>query len=85
MDSFAKFFSLEGETRLNVIGKVHRYMRCITLNHFGVESLKESLLPDIEDMLHTNLSKWATQGRPVDIKKVISAVSTLELINIFQV
>ncbi|KAJ6385352.1 hypothetical protein OIU77_028512 [Salix suchowensis] len=51
--------------------KVHRYIRSITLNHFGVESLKESLLPKIEEMLHTNLSKWATQG-PVDIKHVIS-------------
>ncbi|KAJ6345491.1 hypothetical protein OIU78_008196 [Salix suchowensis] len=73
LDSFAKFFALEGETSLNVIGKVHRYIRSITLNHFGVESLKESLLPKIEDMLHTNLSKWATQG-PVDIKHVISVM-----------
>ncbi|KAJ6670906.1 CYTOCHROME P450 26 [Salix viminalis] len=59
--------------KLNVIGKVHRYIRSITLNHFGVESLKESLLPKIEDLLHTNLSKWATQG-PVDIKHVISVM-----------
>ncbi|KAJ6716239.1 CYTOCHROME P450 87A3-LIKE [Salix koriyanagi] len=73
LDSFAKFFALEGETRVNAIGRVHRYMRGITLNHFGVESLKESLLPKIEDLLHTNLSKWATQG-PVDIKQVISVM-----------
>uniref|UniRef100_A0A6N2L4R0 Cytochrome P450 n=1 Tax=Salix viminalis TaxID=40686 RepID=A0A6N2L4R0_SALVM len=70
LDSFAKVFSLEGETRLNAIGRVHRYIRSITLNHFGVESLKESLLPKIEDMIHTNLSKWATQG-PVDIKHMV--------------
>ena len=87
LDSFAKFFVLEGETRVNAIGKVHRYMRSITLNHFGVESLKESLLPKIEDLMHTNLAKWATQG-PVDVKQVISVVSTpssagtLVLINI---
>ncbi|KAF9675616.1 hypothetical protein SADUNF_Sadunf09G0050700 [Salix dunnii] len=73
LDSFAKFFSLEGETRVTAVGKVHRYMRSITSNHFGVESLKGSLLPKIEDMLHTNLSKWATQG-PVDIKEVISVM-----------
>ncbi|KAG5222068.1 cytochrome P450 [Salix suchowensis] len=73
LDSFAKVFSLEGETRLSAIGRVHRYMRGITLNHFGVETLKESLLPKIEDLLHTNLSKWATQG-PVDIKQVISVM-----------
>ncbi|KAJ6385350.1 hypothetical protein OIU77_028510 [Salix suchowensis] len=73
MQKYVIFFALEGETSLNVIGKVHRYIRSITLNHFGVESLKESLLPKIEDMLHTNLSKWATQG-PVDIKHVISVM-----------
>jgi len=88
LDSFAKFFALEGETRVNAIGTVHKYLRSITLNHFGVESLKESLLPKIEDMLHTNLAKWASQG-PVDVKQVISVVSalfifsTLVLMNIF--
>jgi len=76
LDSFAKFFALEGETRVNAIGTVHKYLRSITLNHFGVESLKESLLPKIEDMLHTNLAKWASQG-PVDVKQVISVVSAL--------
>jgi cytochrome P450 len=87
LDSFAKFFALEGETRVNAIGTVHKYLRSITLNHFGVESLK-SLLPKIEDMLHTNLAKWASQG-PVDVKQVISVVSalfifsTLVLMNIF--
>ncbi|XP_061974458.1 cucurbitadienol 11-hydroxylase-like [Populus nigra] len=73
LDSFAKFFALEGETRVNAIGTVHKYLRSITLNHFGVESLKESLLPKIEDMLHTNLAKWASQG-PVDVKQVISVM-----------
>ncbi|KAG5222973.1 cytochrome P450 [Salix suchowensis] len=76
LDSFAKFFALEGETRVNAIGTVHKYLRSITLNHFGVESLKASLLPKIEDMLHTNLANWATQG-PVDVKQVISVVSAL--------
>ncbi|KAJ6948493.1 cytochrome P450 87A3-like [Populus alba x Populus x berolinensis] len=73
LDSFAKFFALEGETRVNAIGTVHKYLRSITLNHFGVESLKESLLPKIEDMLHTNFAKWASQG-PVDVKQVISVM-----------
>ncbi|KAJ6755065.1 CYTOCHROME P450 26 [Salix purpurea] len=73
LDSFAKFFALEGETRVNAIGTVHKYLRSITLNHFGVESLKASLLPKIEDMLHTNLANWATQG-PVDVKQVISVM-----------
>uniref|UniRef100_A0A6N2LQ22 Uncharacterized protein n=1 Tax=Salix viminalis TaxID=40686 RepID=A0A6N2LQ22_SALVM len=63
LDSFAKFFALEGETRVNAIGRVHRYMRGITLNHFGVESLKESLLPKIEDLLHANLSKCMGYSR----------------------
>ncbi|KAJ6302835.1 hypothetical protein OIU77_016852 [Salix suchowensis] len=55
LDSFAKFFALEGETRVNAIGTVHKYLRRITLNLFGFDSLKASLLPKIDDMLHTNL------------------------------
>ncbi|KAJ6755067.1 CYTOCHROME P450 87A3-LIKE [Salix purpurea] len=70
LDSFAKFFALEGETRVNAIGTVHKYLRSITLNLFGFESLKASLLPKIDDMLHTNLANWATQG-PVDVKQMV--------------
>ncbi|KAG6789538.1 hypothetical protein POTOM_005641 [Populus tomentosa] len=60
LDSFAKFFALKGENRVSAIDEVHRYTRSITLNHIGVESLRESLLPKIENMINTNLAKWAT-------------------------
>ena len=80
LDSFAKFFALEGENRVSAIGEVHRYTRSITLNHFGIESLRESLLPKIENMINTNLAKWATQG-PVDMKQAIAVVSTFQLID----
>ncbi|KAI5603801.1 hypothetical protein BDE02_01G243000 [Populus trichocarpa] len=41
LDSFAKFFALEGETRVNAIGTVHKYLRSITLNHFGPVDVKQ--------------------------------------------
>ncbi|KAJ6755060.1 CYTOCHROME P450 87A3-LIKE [Salix purpurea] len=74
LDSFAKFFALEGENRVSAIGEVHRYTRSIALKHFGAESLRESLLPKIENMISTNLAKWATQGRPVDMKQAIAVM-----------
>ncbi|KAJ6777513.1 CYTOCHROME P450 26 [Salix koriyanagi] len=73
LDSFAKFFALEGENRVSAIGEVHRYTRSIALKHFGAESLRESLLPKIENMISTNLAKWATQG-PVDMKQAIAVM-----------
>ncbi|KAJ4823125.1 hypothetical protein Tsubulata_001894 [Turnera subulata] len=73
LDSFAKFFAHEGENRLNAIGKVHSYVRSITLNHFGVDRLRESLLPKVEDMIHAHLIKWSTQG-PVDVKHHVSVM-----------
>ncbi|KAG6761113.1 hypothetical protein POTOM_034308 [Populus tomentosa] len=57
--------------RMQKYGERYRQSSPIHEKHnFGVESLKESLLPKIEDMLHTNLAKWATQG-PVDVKQMV--------------
>ncbi|KAJ6927797.1 hypothetical protein NC651_011726 [Populus alba x Populus x berolinensis] len=33
----------------------------ISLTHFGVETLKEGLLPEIEDMIKKTLQRWSTQ------------------------
>ncbi|KAJ4836042.1 hypothetical protein Tsubulata_023466 [Turnera subulata] len=73
LDSFSKIFEQEGENRVNAIGKIHSYVRSITLNHFGVDSLRQSLLPKVEDMIHTHLIKWSTQG-PVDVKHLVSVM-----------
>ncbi|KAJ4842249.1 hypothetical protein Tsubulata_028701 [Turnera subulata] len=73
LDSFAKIFKQEGENRVTSIGKIHSYVRSITLNHFGVDSLRQSLLPKVEDLIHTHLIKWSSQG-PVDVKHVVGVM-----------
>ncbi|KAJ6716240.1 CYTOCHROME P450 26 [Salix koriyanagi] len=71
LDSFAKLFAFEGESKVTAIGRVHRYLRGITLNHFGGESLREKMLPQIEVAVNDNLCNWSTQG-PVEVKSAIS-------------
>ncbi|KAJ6905385.1 hypothetical protein NC652_023209 [Populus alba x Populus x berolinensis] len=71
LDSFAKLFAFEGESKVTAIGRVHRYLRGITLNHFGGESLREKMLPQIEVAINNNLCRWSTQG-PVEVKSAIS-------------
>jgi hypothetical protein len=73
LDSFAKLFAFEGESKVTAIGRVHRYLRGITLNHFGGESLREKMLPQIEVAVNNNLCQWSTQG-PVEVKSAISRV-----------
>ena len=76
LDSFAKLFAFEGESKVTAISRVHRYLRGITLNHFGGESLREKMLPQIEVAVNDNLCRWSTQG-PVEVKSAISRVITV--------
>lgn len=71
LDSFAKLFAFEGESKVTAIGRVHRYLRGITLNHFGGESLREKMLPQIDASVNDNLRQWSTQGA-VEVKSAIS-------------
>ncbi|KAF2293622.1 hypothetical protein GH714_003471 [Hevea brasiliensis] len=73
LDAYSKLFQLEGESRLSAFGRVHKYIRSITLNHFGTDSLKENLLPQIEDMVNKSLQKWSTQAS-VDVKQAASVM-----------
>ncbi|XP_062093306.1 beta-amyrin 16-alpha-hydroxylase CYP87D16-like [Humulus lupulus] len=73
MDTFSKIFAQEGESRTSAVGAVHKYGRSIFLNHFGASSLKEKLLPQIEQVVYKTLSSCSTQDS-VDIKRVASAM-----------
>ncbi|KAJ4827283.1 hypothetical protein Tsubulata_043302 [Turnera subulata] len=73
LDSFSKIFELEGENRVTAVGEIHSYFRSIILNHFGVDSLRQNLLPKVEETIHTHLTKWSTQG-PVDVKHLVSVM-----------
>ncbi|XP_022994608.1 cytochrome P450 87A3-like [Cucurbita maxima] len=60
LDTLSKFFGLDTEW-LKALGFIHKYIRSITLNHFGAESLRERFLPRIEESAKETLCYWATQ------------------------
>ena len=74
MDTFSKIFVHEGESRTNAVGAVHKYGRSIFLNYFGSESLKEKLLPQLEQVVNRTLSGWSTQAS-IEVKRAASTVS----------
>ncbi|KAL9390986.1 hypothetical protein Peur_014906 [Populus x canadensis] len=61
LDTFSKLFNQEGESRTSAVGVIHKYIRSLSLTHFGVETLKKGLLPEIEDMIKKTLQMWSTQ------------------------
>ncbi|XP_037496897.1 cytochrome P450 87A3, partial [Jatropha curcas] len=73
LDAYAKIFQLDGESRLSAVGRVHKYIRSITLNNFGIENLKENLLPQIQDLVNQSLQKWSNKAS-VDVKQAASVM-----------
>nr|WCF76101.1 cytochrome P450-dependent monooxygenase [synthetic construct] len=60
LDTLSKFFGLDTEW-LKALGLIHKYIRSITLNHFGAEALRERFLPFIEASSMEALHSWSTQ------------------------
>ncbi|GAB4838637.1 hypothetical protein Ancab_028182 [Ancistrocladus abbreviatus] len=73
MDSISKLFAHDGEARTNQAGYVHKYIRNVTLNHFGLESLREKLLPLMEDSIDRTLSAWCAE-ESIEVKKEVLSV-----------
>ena len=73
MDSFSKLLVMEGENKTNAIGVVHKYIRSIALNDFGVDPLKEKLLPQIEEFVNKTLQTWSSHPL-VEMKHAASVV-----------
>nr|AEM42983.1 cytochrome P450 [Siraitia grosvenorii] len=61
LDSISKVFKQDGEARTTAGGVIHKYLRSITLNHFGSESIKQKLLPDIQRYVNKVLHQWSKQ------------------------
>lgn len=74
LDSFAELFNQDGENKTNAIGLVHKYVRSITLNHFGTDTLKETLLSQIEEFVNKTLQTWSSLPS-VEVKNASAAVS----------
>nr|GMD50752.1 cytochrome P450 87A3-like [Ipomoea batatas] len=60
MDTFAQVFDQEMQSS-------KKYTRHLALNHFGVEALREKLLPQIETFINHTLHKWSAQDS-VEVK-----------------
>ncbi|CAI9091478.1 OLC1v1026518C1 [Oldenlandia corymbosa var. corymbosa] len=60
MDTFAEVFDQASQSS-------KKYTRNLTLKHFGVESLKEKLLPQMEEMANQTLRKWSNKDS-VEVK-----------------
>jgi hypothetical protein len=74
LDSFSKIFAMEGENKITALGLVHKYVRSIGLEHFGTDSLKERMLPQIEEFVNKTLQTWSKQPC-VEVKRASSTVS----------
>ncbi|GFY86588.1 cytochrome P450, family 702, subfamily A, polypeptide 6 [Actinidia rufa] len=73
MDSFAKLFKQDGGSNPNAFGPTHRYIRSIVLSYFGPDSLREKLLPQIEQMVDSTLGIWSRQGS-VSVKEATATM-----------
>lgn len=72
LDTFAEVF--EQNTHSS-----RKYTRHLTLNHFGVEALKEKLLPQMENYINLILEKWSGH-ESLEVKSAAIKVSKLQLL-----
>ncbi|XP_038875842.1 cucurbitadienol 11-hydroxylase-like [Benincasa hispida] len=73
LDSISKVFKQDGEARTTAGGGVHKYLRTITLNHFGSESIKAKLLADIQRYVNKVIGHWSSQPS-VEVQRQIMAM-----------
>ncbi|XP_023919180.1 cucurbitadienol 11-hydroxylase [Quercus suber] len=59
LDLFAKVFK-QGENRPDG-SLIHKYVRNLALSHFGAESLKAKLLPQLEELVNKTICSWSSQ------------------------
>ena len=72
LDLFAKVFK-QGENRPDG-GYIHKYMRNLALSHFGGESLKAKLLPQLEELVNKTISTWSSQ-ESIEVKCAAAEVN----------
>ena len=57
------------------VAHIHKYVRSMFLNHFGVNALEEKLLLQMEEMVSVALDNWSCQAS-IDVKYASTTVST---------
>ncbi|KAI3859651.1 hypothetical protein MKX03_031165 [Papaver bracteatum] len=76
MESFNRFIG-DGLISSSSSAYIHKYLKNLVINHVGIESLKEKLLPKIELIVHRALNDWSTQ-LSVEVKECTS-IMVIEL------
>lgn len=69
--SFTEIFGRQNLSTLH--GFMYKYLKSLVLSLFGVESLKESLLPEVEKVAIERLSSWSNQSS-VELREGFSEV-----------
>ena len=77
LDLFAKVFK-QGENRPDG-GYIHKYVRNLALSHFGAESLKAKLLPQLEELVNKTISTWSSQ-ESIEVKRAAAEVNFISLV-----
>lgn len=80
LDTFSKLFGQDGDSRTNAVGAVHKYVRSITLSHFGSEILKTRAILQLEEFLKKTLHSWSACSS-VEVKHASAAVNFQALPN----
>ncbi|KAK9267635.1 hypothetical protein L1049_010066 [Liquidambar formosana] len=65
----------QGESRLDG-AYIHKYVRNLTLSYFGAKSLKEKLLPQLEEWVHKTLSTWSSH-ESIEVKDAAAAMNLM--------
>lgn len=69
LDTFAEVFEQASQSS-------RKYTRNLTLNHFGVEALKDKLIPKMEDFVHETLHAWSSKDS-IELKSASVKVTTI--------
>ena len=75
LDTFSKIIGLDSETQMNSLGAIHKYTRSTLLKVFGAETLKQKLLPEIEDLVKETLVSWSSHESSVEVRHSLLVVS----------
>lgn len=74
MDNFAE---MNGpKSMLTMQWFIHKYIKNLNLSLFGIESLKEKMLPEVEQTKHKPLKLWLSQAN-VELKDVVATVNSV--------
>ncbi|XP_059461688.1 beta-amyrin 16-alpha-hydroxylase CYP87D16-like [Corylus avellana] len=72
MDSFAKLLNQDA-TKIHAHKNIHKYIRNLILGHFGIEALKDNMLPKLEDVINHRLQDWSKLPS-LEVKKSTAAM-----------